>query len=81
MPCSLFINEPPRGKTNNLHMRKQRRRSDQLRGYREADQYLCFRYTGGTIPLPPKSEISRSSHLLFWLKIKETLIPTPSIRF
>ena len=31
--------------------------SDQLRGYREADQRLCFRNTDGTIPLLPKSEI------------------------
>ena len=33
--------------------------ADQLRGNREADQCLCFRYTDSTIPLPPKSEISR----------------------
>ena len=32
--------------------------ADQLRGYREADQRLCFRYTDSTIPLLPKSEIS-----------------------
>ena len=32
--------------------------ADQLRGDREADQRLCFRYTDGTIPLLPKSEIS-----------------------
>ena len=32
--------------------------ADQLRGNREADQRLCFRYTGSTIPLLPKSEIS-----------------------
>ena len=30
----------------------------QLRGDREADQRLCFRYTDSTIPLLPKSEIS-----------------------
>ena len=30
--------------------------ADQLR---EADQRLCFRYTDSTIPLLPKSEISR----------------------
>ena len=29
---------------------------DQLRGNREADQRLCFRYTDSTIPLLPKSE-------------------------
>ena len=32
--------------------------ADQLRGNREADQRLCFRFTDSTIPLLPKSEIS-----------------------
>ena len=32
--------------------------ADQLRGNREADQRLCFRYTDSTIHLLPKSEIS-----------------------
>ena len=32
--------------------------ADQLRGNREADQRLCFRYTDSTIPLVPKYEIS-----------------------
>ena len=32
--------------------------ADQLRGNREADQRLCFRYSDSTIPLLPKSEIS-----------------------
>ena len=32
--------------------------ADQLRGNREADQRLCFRYIDRTIPLLPKSEIS-----------------------
>ena len=32
--------------------------ADQLRGNREADQRLCFRYTDSTIPLLPKDEIS-----------------------
>ena len=32
--------------------------ADQLRGNREADQPLCFRYTDSTIPLLSKSEIS-----------------------
>ena len=31
--------------------------ADQLRGNREADQRLCFRYTDSTISLLPKSEI------------------------
>ena len=37
--------------------------ADQLRGNREADQRLCFRYSDSTIPLLLKSEIS--SFLLF----------------
>ena len=32
--------------------------ADQLRGNREADQCLCFRYTDSTVPLLLKSEIS-----------------------
>ena len=32
--------------------------ADQLRGNREADQRLCFRYIDRTIPLLPKYEIS-----------------------
>ena len=32
--------------------------ADQLRGNREADQRLYFRYSESTIPLLPKSEIS-----------------------
>ena len=32
--------------------------ADQLRGYREADQRLCFRYSDSTIPLLPIYEIS-----------------------
>ena len=32
--------------------------ADQLRGKREADQRLCFRYTDSTIPLLPKYKIS-----------------------
>ena len=32
--------------------------ADQLRGNREADQRLCFRYTDSAIPLLPNSEIS-----------------------
>ena len=31
--------------------------ADQLRGNREADQRLCFRYTDSTISLLPKYEI------------------------
>ena len=32
--------------------------ADQLRGNREADQRLCFRYKDTTIPLLSKAEIS-----------------------
>ena len=32
--------------------------ADKLRGNREADQRLCFRYTDTTIPLLSNSEIS-----------------------
>ena len=32
--------------------------ADQLRGNRDADQRLCFRFTDNTIPLLSKSEIS-----------------------
>ena len=32
--------------------------ADQLRGNREADQRLCFRYIDSTIPLLSRSEIS-----------------------
>ena len=32
--------------------------ADQLRGDREADQRLCFRYMDSAIPILPKSEIS-----------------------
>ena len=38
--------------------------ADQLRGNREADQRLCFRYTDCTIPLLSKSKFPVSSHLL-----------------
>ena len=41
--------------------------ADQLRGNREADQRLCFRYTDSTIPLLPKSEISSLYSHLLWL--------------
>ena len=55
---NLKIFEPRREKTGFLHMRKQRRRSAS-RLHREADQRLWFRFTDSTIPLLPKSNISR----------------------
>ena len=44
---ALLTFEPPHGKSNNLHRRKQRRRS----AYCEADHRLCFLYTDSTFPL------------------------------
>ena len=32
--------------------------ADELRGNREADQRICFRYIGSTIPLLPNYKIS-----------------------
>ena len=40
--------------------------ADQLRGNREADLRLCFRYTESTIPLFLNPKFQASSHLL-WL--------------
>ena len=53
---SFGINEPRREKTGFCLC--ENKDADQLRGNREADQRLCFRYTDSTIPLLPKSEIS-----------------------
>ena len=49
---ATYICKPPREKTNDLHMRRQRRRS--------ASRYqrLCFRFLDSTIPLLPKYKIS-----------------------
>ena len=38
--------------------------ADQLRGNREADQRLCFRYKDSMIPLLSKSKFQASSYLL-----------------
>ena len=38
--------------------------ADQLRGNREADQRLCFRYSDSTIPLLPKSKILSNRYML-----------------
>ena len=51
-----FKNEPLHGKTK-LHI-GENKDADQLRGNREADHRLCFRYSDNTIPLLLKSEIS-----------------------
>ena len=50
--------------------------ADQLRGNREADQRLCFRYSDSTIPLLLKSEIS--SFLLFSMLVQLGLCQTCS---
>ena len=59
--------------------------ADQLCGNRTADQRLCFRYTGRTIPLLPKSEISslyppsvaaQPDLCLTWSKIPKTVFFT-----
>ena len=50
--------------------------ADQLRGNREADQRLCFRYSDSTIPLLLKSEIS--SFLLFSVTVQAGLYQTCS---
>ena len=49
------IYEPRREKT--VFCICENKDADQLRGNREADQRLCFRYINSTIPLLPKSEI------------------------
>ena len=49
--------EPRREKTGFLHI-CENKGADQLRGNREADQRLCFRYTDTRIPLLSKYEIS-----------------------
>ena len=52
--------------------------ADQLRGNREADQRLCFRYTDSTIPLLPKYEIcvgpGRKPHCWFSHEAAQILI-------
>ena len=53
---SDFIIEPRREKISFCICEK--KDADQLRGNREADQRLCFRYTNSTIPVLHKSEIS-----------------------
>ena len=54
LPSGLF--EPRHEKTDFFIC--ENKDADQLRGNREADQRLCFRYTDSTIPLLSISEIS-----------------------
>ena len=57
--------------------------ADQLRGNREADQRLCFRYTDSTIPLLPKSKISslQSSSVVVQSGLCRTWSETPKTGF
>ena len=57
--------------------------ADQLRGNREADQRLCFRYIGSTIPLLPKSEILSSlpSSVAVQTDLCQTWSETPKTGF
>ena len=55
--------EPRHGKTNILHTCVNKD-ADQLRGNREADQRLCFRYIDCTIPLLFNPKFHASSHFL-----------------
>ena len=50
--------------------------ADQLRGNREADQRLCFRYSDSTVPLLLKSEIA--SFQLFSVLVQAGLCRTCS---
>ena len=57
--CALMMSvtsyEPRREKT--VFCICENKDADQLRGNREADQRLCFRYMDSTIPLLPKYKI------------------------
>ena len=57
--------------------------ADQLRGNREADQRLCFRYTDSIIPLLSKSEISNlySSSVVVQPGLCRTWSETPKTGF
>ena len=50
--------------------------ADQLRGNREADQRLCFRYKDSTIPLPSYREADQ--RLCF--RYKDSTIPLPKFQ-
>ena len=55
----MFVYEPHREKT--VFCICENKDADQLRGNREADQRLCFRYTDSKIPLLSKSKIASLS--------------------
>ena len=50
-------NEPRHENTSCFFFICENKDADQLRGNREADQRLCFRYIDSTIPLLPKYKI------------------------
>ena len=56
-----MLYEPPHGKSNNLHLRKQGRRSALQSSNCEADQRLCFHYMDSAIPLLHISQISQTA--------------------
>ena len=69
MSCSDITGAPVLGSgLSEIHMSRvmkkptfwicENKDADQLRGNREADQRLCFRYIDSTIPLLSKSKIS-----------------------
>ena len=49
-PCFCIITMEPRYEENGFLPMRKKKYADQLRGNREADQRLCFRYTDSTIP-------------------------------
>ena len=65
-------------KTGFLYMRKQD--ADQLRGNREADQRLCFRYMDSTIPQLPKSKF-QASRVAIFRGLCQTWSQTPNTGF
>ena len=71
MKILVMPNEPPHGKTKNLHTirRKQKAQISFAVLNSEADQRLCFRYTDSTIPLLSKSKF------LSFLPSSETVQP------
>ena len=56
--CTFLINKMSRIVRKPDFCLGENKGADQLRGNREADQRLCFRYSDSTIPLLLKSEIS-----------------------
>ena len=76
-----LILEPRHEKTRYLH--SENKDTDQLRGNREADQGLCFRYMDSTIPLLPKSEISslQPSSVVVQPGLRRTWSETPKTGF